>query len=240
MESQYSEKPLPIEFSSRFDFSAEETVNITTAYDNARAAETYAFNLTPSDDNELVYARVVGYFLLEGPSDVAVSRMAEEVNSCQTHADILTIGQMYTHSLIRACEHCFILFIFAALIPSTVKRNKGRTPTPISHPSRPSFEKEREDITDLLLYYSNASSQTKAKQFVSIALHAALTVSHHTPSKSLVRDKHRCLATGNWDDDYLNRTAIAIPSNIGSSETQCAHIFSASLDPKKQHDDDKV
>ncbi|KAF8521724.1 hypothetical protein BU17DRAFT_75396 [Hysterangium stoloniferum] len=79
------------------------------------------------DDSErkkrLVFARVVGYLLLEGPSDQARKTVALEVVSANNVEDRFQIGQMYFNHYIR----CF-------------RRYKGRTPTPSEHPSRPSFD----------------------------------------------------------------------------------------------------
>ncbi|KAF8530302.1 hypothetical protein BU17DRAFT_35692 [Hysterangium stoloniferum] len=71
----------------------------------------------------LVFARVVGYLLLEGPSDMACTTVALEVVSANNIEDRFKIGQMYFNHYIL----CF-------------RKYKGRTPTPSEHPSRPSFD----------------------------------------------------------------------------------------------------
>lgn len=181
---RYSKAPLPTEFNSLFTFK-DEKAEVIKAYDSARGAEQFALNLTPKDDIGVIHARVVGYFLREGPSGNAILRIAQEVNSCTAHADIIALGQLYTHSIIRACKHGFILFIFASLIPLTVKGAKGKTPSPLTHPSRPSFDDQRAlAIGDLLehIHSSNTTPEYKAKQLVSITPLAPLAVSHHPPS----------------------------------------------------------
>ncbi|KAF8528998.1 hypothetical protein BU17DRAFT_37320 [Hysterangium stoloniferum] len=79
------------------------------------------------DDSErkkrLVFARVVGYLLLEGPSDRACTTVALEVASANNIEDRFKIGQMYFNHYIRY-----------------FRKSKGRTPTPSEHPSRPSFD----------------------------------------------------------------------------------------------------
>jgi hypothetical protein len=181
---RYSQAPLPTEFNTQFTFN-DEKAEVIKAYDSARDAEQFALSLTSTQDVGVIHARVVGYFLLEGPSGKAIFRIAQEVNSCTTPADIIILGQLYTHSIIRACKHGFILFIFASLIPLTVKGIKGRMPTPLSHPSRPSFDQQRKLAIGDLLEYIHSGDYTpeyRAKQLVSITPHAALAVSHHPPS----------------------------------------------------------
>ncbi|KAF8518827.1 hypothetical protein BU17DRAFT_76064 [Hysterangium stoloniferum] len=85
------------------------------------------------DDSErkkrLVFARVVGYLLLEGPSDKVRATVASEVVSAKNMEDRFKLGEMYFNHYIR----CF-------------RKYKGRTPTPSEHPSRPCFDALKQEI----------------------------------------------------------------------------------------------
>ncbi|KAF8500041.1 hypothetical protein BU17DRAFT_59091 [Hysterangium stoloniferum] len=85
------------------------------------------------DDSErkklLVFARVVGYLLLEGPSYEAAIAVALEVVSASNIQDRFKIGQIYFNHYIL----CF-------------RKYKGHTPTPSEHPSRPSFDARKQLI----------------------------------------------------------------------------------------------
>ena len=70
----------------------------------------------PSADRKkrLMYARIVGYLILEGPSDQARVTVALEVNACNGDEEkMLGIGRLYFDHYIRACKLPNVCLIFA-------------------------------------------------------------------------------------------------------------------------------
>ena len=95
-----------------------------------------------NNPNLLMYARCLGYLLLEAPTTDAQDFLAHEIIECATHrTDMDMLAEFYISHLFRLCMlfcaiWCFP-FSFSCYI---VRRDKGRMPTPSEHPSRPSFE----------------------------------------------------------------------------------------------------
>ena len=74
---------------------------------NLERNEQAAYNRDPSSDRakRLMYARILGYLMLEGPSDQARVTVALEVNACcGDEVKLLAIGQLYFDCYIRACK----------------------------------------------------------------------------------------------------------------------------------------
>jgi hypothetical protein len=69
-------------------------------------------------------------------------------------------------SVSRICPLLCCFYLSDAL--STVKCNKGPTPSPYSHPSRPSFEELKEDVKENLLQAGPLTARS-AKGYVSVA-----------------------------------------------------------------------
>ena len=88
----------------------------------------------------LIYARILGYLLLYGPSDEARKTVAKEVMSCATRDALEDTGKLYFDHYIRACELVLFHIGRPSKDNSTVKKVNGRTPDPSSHPSRHSFD----------------------------------------------------------------------------------------------------
>lgn len=68
-----------------------------------------AYSREPSDDGgkKLMYARILGYLILEGPSDEARIAVGLEVHACNGEGKeekLLAIGQFYFDHFIRACK----------------------------------------------------------------------------------------------------------------------------------------
>ena len=58
--------------------------------------------------NRLIYARILGYLILNGPGDQAAHAVGLEVNACSGDEEkILAIGEMYFNHYIRACKPLF-------------------------------------------------------------------------------------------------------------------------------------
>ena len=55
------------------------------------------------DSQRLMYARILGYLILEGPSDQARVTVAQEVVSCLNDNDKLDLGKMYYDHYLCAC-----------------------------------------------------------------------------------------------------------------------------------------
>ena len=82
---------------------------------NLERREQAAYNSDPSTDRakRLIYSRILGYLILEGPSDKARVAVALEVNACNGEEEkLLAIGQFYFDHYIRACKLQIILLHF--------------------------------------------------------------------------------------------------------------------------------
>lgn len=55
-------------------------------------------------EQKLIYARILGYIIREGPSVRASERVAKEVISCQNDDQMDKLGEIYYLHYIRACE----------------------------------------------------------------------------------------------------------------------------------------
>ena len=74
---------------------------------NLERNEQAAYSSDPSADRSkrLIYARILGYLILEGPSDQARVTVALEVNACNGDEEkMLAIGHFYFDHYIRACK----------------------------------------------------------------------------------------------------------------------------------------
>jgi hypothetical protein len=106
---------------------------------------------THPDSKRLIYARILGYLMLEGPSDEARVAIAREVLSCADKNVLATNGKMYYDHYIRACKLVLLPVFCHSERHPTVKKTKGRTPTPSYHASRPSFDTRKAMIMDMLV-----------------------------------------------------------------------------------------
>jgi hypothetical protein len=145
---------------------------------NFERNEQAAYSRDPSADRgkRLIYARILGYLILEGPSDQARVAVALEVNACSgDEIKLLAIGQLYFDHFIRACKLQNFCHLFAILeCSSPVRMNKGRTPAPSNHVSRPSFDTRKAMIMAMLVEAPQNHQQAKAN--VSAVVHVISTV----------------------------------------------------------------
>ena len=79
--------------------------------------EQAAYSRDPSSEQaeRLMYVRILGYLMLEGPSDRARVTVALEVNACcGDEVKLLAIGQLYFDCYIRACklQNFYFFFVF--------------------------------------------------------------------------------------------------------------------------------
>jgi len=76
--------------------------------------EKAAWERSPGDGGQrkrLMYARIVGYLILEAPSDQARIAVGLEVISCEDKEEILAIGQHYCDHLLYACKQLILLLL---------------------------------------------------------------------------------------------------------------------------------
>jgi len=130
------------------------------------------------DPKRLIYARILGYLMLEGPSDEACVAVAQEVLSCADEDALETNGKMYYDHYIRACKVLLLPVFRHSERNSTVKKTQGNTPTTFSHVSRPSFD----TCKAMMMYMLVEAPQTHrdAKNNVS-ALIVSFFRNSHTP-----------------------------------------------------------
>jgi hypothetical protein len=107
-------------------------------------------------EDKLIRARILGYLIREGPSTQAKDRVAQEVNSCRNDDEMDKLGEMYYAHYIRPRESPSLLMTLM-----TVRKNKGGTPAPSSHPSRRSFETKCDMIRTMLCEPSRSLSDAK-------------------------------------------------------------------------------
>jgi hypothetical protein len=66
---------------------------------------TYSRNPSVELGKRLIYIRILGYLILQGPSELARVAVALEVNACSGDQEkMLAIGQLYFDHYIRACK----------------------------------------------------------------------------------------------------------------------------------------
>ena len=182
-------QPLPSQLPESLNRS-DVVSEIRSAYSKILLLEQAATADTNHNGREqrLVHARILGYLILEGPSIRASEYVAKEVNSCQDYDQMDKIGEIYHLHFIRACESpslCCFSLSDSLLI---VKRQKGATPAPSSHPSRPSFDTKKEMMKDMLRQGGEPPQHhAQAKKNVSCvcALHATnLLIQKQSPRLS--------------------------------------------------------
>ncbi|KAJ7576913.1 hypothetical protein C8J56DRAFT_375615 [Mycena floridula] len=139
---------------------------------------------------DVIAARLLGYLIIHAPIATGRDNICREINDCQNvHQDLNRLAVLYRDCFVR----CF-------------RRAKGPTPAPSPHPSRPSFDNERE----MLRYLMEEAPKD------------------HTTAKKLafIRDGYRCMLTGqyeatSWGTPHVPATAMVTATNF-------AHIFPAS------------
>ena len=68
---------------------------------------------TEYQKKRVMYARILGYLMLNGPGDKAAHAVGLEVNACSGDEEkLLAIGEMYFNYFIRACKPHFFLSLF--------------------------------------------------------------------------------------------------------------------------------
>ena len=90
--------PRPAELSSRLSTSPTIRGAYPIIFRFEQSAQTHP------DPKRLIYARILGYLILEGPSDEARVAIAREVLSCADEDAMANNGKMYYDHYIRACK----------------------------------------------------------------------------------------------------------------------------------------
>ncbi|TFK45233.1 hypothetical protein OE88DRAFT_1669531 [Heliocybe sulcata] len=196
----------------RDDF-VHDSETIAAAYHQCRDDEKEMMQdleRTPGDSSlaiDLMNIRLIGHLLdllCHYQKDQAAAHIAKTIMSRDgTRQKRIEAGAFYNKYLIK-----------------TFYSNRGRTPAPSSHPSRPSFDFRAPVIKDELEANINEYTYPQNHQMAKKA--------------ALVRDNYRCVATKKIHI-YCN---VARPPNSLTTLTQCTHIFPESTntdlhDPKK-------
>jgi len=80
------------------------------------------------DPKKLIYARILGYLLLHGPSAQAQLAVALEIVSCNGEAALLVNGKMYYDLYLRACKALLSLIYRLSECSQQSKRLKALYP----------------------------------------------------------------------------------------------------------------
>jgi hypothetical protein len=126
--------------------------------------------------------------------------------------------------------------------------NKGRTPAPSNHASRPSFDICKAMIMTMTVEAPQNHQQAKSK--VSATDHVIweqYIQTFFSLFKALVRDGFRCVITGDYDYSSVFQNGELEQEMLGATDfactTECAHIFPESTNAKisgKNAQSDKV
>ncbi|KAF8199018.1 hypothetical protein BJ912DRAFT_845340 [Pholiota molesta] len=140
----------------------------------------------------LISARFLGYMLLEIPTDNGRQDFACEIYRCSSahDDDMQALAQRYVDHFLR---------IF--------RRNNGRTPTPTSPPSAPSFDTQH--------------------QTLSVLLHAPLSSHQKMVCTALIRDGYRCMISRRIDT-AVNAGLIVPQPGEDETITRTSHIYDRS------------
>ncbi|KAF9062237.1 hypothetical protein BDP27DRAFT_1233929 [Rhodocollybia butyracea] len=152
---------------------------------------------------DVIRARVLGYLTLEAPSIPALAEIVKVIHSCKgSHDKLSELGQSFIDYFIRA-----------------FRKFKGQTPGSSSHPSRPSFDEDKEKVKTEI---------ERARARWATAKQAALQ-----------RDDYRCMVKGVIDSHSLPLFDPQTWDEAGSSATECAHIVPDSTYFRLSNDDKK-
>jgi hypothetical protein len=102
--------------------------------------------LQKSSPPGLVAARLLGHLLVH--SENGRPKLAREITNASDNATLVSVAQHYIIHFVKVCTYG-ALSVDDTLTVLPVKRASGRTPAPSEHPSRPSFEAEREALASI-------------------------------------------------------------------------------------------
>lgn len=175
----------------------------------------------------VMHARVLGYLILHAPNHAAEAEIAKSIVSCAGNIEKLDeLGESFVKWFINVCKHDTYTICLPTPWP-IVRKSKGRAPIPSYHPSRPSFDREREVMSAQLEAAPKEHEDAKAqvqRPFLRKEPNSASAL------QALIRDGYRCLITGVYD--LLAESQLGISPEqvdaVGEVNTQCAHIVPAS------------
>ncbi|KAF5378312.1 hypothetical protein D9615_008803 [Tricholomella constricta] len=168
---------------------------------------------THPDPKRLIYARLLGYLMLAGPSDGACVAVAREVLSCADDDALALNGKMYY-------DHYIYAF----------KKVKCRTPIPSRHISPPSFDTRKAMITGMLVEVPQSHRDAKKNALIRDGFRCVVTGFYE---KSMVENNKELEKLSDEEGWTLNATDCAhifaesdMPdANEGSNK----HHYAASL-----------
>jgi hypothetical protein len=137
--------PLPKTDSLQVQQMANEDPSYLTAYNLCLQCE----DQFVADENKLCCIRLLGYLLLSAPNQSICSELTRCIQSCQNDNNLSDLGSFFRLYFVSPCgfsgyHSCPRMPIYP---PSfSVRKFKGRTPRPSSHPSRPSFDAVKSQI----------------------------------------------------------------------------------------------
>ena len=97
------------------------------------------------DPQQHIWARLLGFLILEAPTVNSRFHIAQEILQCNSDGEQMDLlAQFYMDHLLRLCEHLLCSppspwLTFLSLSPHLLLV-RSKTPAPSHHPSRPSFE----------------------------------------------------------------------------------------------------
>ncbi|KAH7886546.1 hypothetical protein F5I97DRAFT_1867971 [Phlebopus sp. FC_14] len=143
-------------------------------------------------DEGRMHARILGYLILHAPSHMAQSEVVKVIHSCaEDQKKLFDLGQ------------CFRLWFIRPF-----KKSKGPTPRSSDHPSRPSFDRVKEDLKAQI---KEAPKDRKGAK-----------------TQALIRDGYRCPVTGLYDMIASKQSLVdgrSIKEAGGAVHTELAHIL---------------
>ncbi|KAG9309719.1 hypothetical protein JVU11DRAFT_10395 [Chiua virens] len=171
------------------DVKLEHDPSALSAYNVCLALE----DKSTTEENRM-HARILGYLILHAPSGstTALAEIVRAIHSCsQDDQNLLNLGK------------CFRLWF---VLP--FKKAKGRTPASSDHPSRPSFDRLKEDLKATITEAPKDHRQAKAQ--------------------ALIRDHYQCVATGQYDLIAHKESIVDVETIVAAGtpvHTELAHIL---------------
>lgn len=134
-----------------------------------------------------------------------------------------------------------LLSIFPLLTTIPVRSNKGRIPTPSSHPSRRSFDTVSSLIKDMMeeAPQNHASAKKKVNPLFPFLIHFTNEI-----IQALVRDRFQCPISGVRDAASVKKTRelldMFLQKKFEARCTECAHIIPESINSGISQGSNKV
>ncbi|KZT08938.1 uncharacterized protein LAESUDRAFT_647665 [Laetiporus sulphureus 93-53] len=177
--------------------------------------------LPTSDRTSLELVRLFGHLLAEAPTCTAQYNLAREILSAPSKPGKLKIGaqvlaavgdkhyKVFSYVSVRNLQLTSVGLFFPPH-NYAVRRNRGPTPNPSNHSSRPSYDRKKEEILPLL--NPNKLDHRGAK------------------TAALLRDDDRCIVTRKFDSTIFEQSSDEFQAKLLAAKqplciTECCHIF---------------